>query len=347
MRQLLTFALVLVFAGTAMAADLGTVQNLEKPNSHIFAAPSNGSRVGGDDMDTAVAIPGLPFDDTGNTCNFTHVWDEECPYTGSLAPDVWYSFTPAADMFVNVDLEGSFYDTKTFILDGDYNAIACNDDYYPDYTSLIEGAALMGGVEYFIVVDGWNSNCGDYVLSVYEFMPPEPCIIDCVGVAEGEPDNGPGYVDNFNSGCNADSGAPFSELVADEYGNLTFCGVSGWDGAGTRDTDWYTAIIGSGGSIEWTVNAEQESYFFLLAPQDCATVAVAEQLLVTPCEPQTLIINGTPGDLVWLWAGASTYDPPAGFVGYNYNYQMDFVGLQEGPIATEETTFDNIKSMYR
>jgi hypothetical protein len=112
-------------------------------------------------MGTAVPITALPFSDTGATCDNLDDWDEVCPYTGSTSADVWYSYTPAADMMVSVDLWGSFYDTKTYILDAGYNVIACNDDFYSDWTSLIEAAQLYSGNTYYIVVDGYGGDCGD------------------------------------------------------------------------------------------------------------------------------------------------------------------------------------------
>ena len=70
-------------------------------------------------------------------------------------------------------------------------------------------------------------------------------------MAEGEPENGPGYVDMFNGGCNTDEFAPFdylTELVADDMGNLTFCGVGGWTDTG-KDTDWFVGTIGATGTV--------------------------------------------------------------------------------------------------
>jgi hypothetical protein len=354
MRQLLTFALILVFAGTAFGADLGNTNGPAsiKDDSHVLQNPTMG-RDGGDDSSSAVAISGLPFSDTGSTGGSSDAWDEACPYTGSTSPDKWYSFTPAADMSVFVDLCGSLYDTKTYILDAGMAVVACNDDFYfgsdpcGSYVSKIESAALMGGATYYIVVDGYGGDFGDYVLEVGEFTP---CLVPCDGVAEGEPALVDGYVDNFNGGCNTDpNSGPFQELVADEYGNLTFCGVGGWymssDGSQYRDTDWFLATIGSTGTVTWTLESEQNAYGFLLAPQDCPNVAVAEQVLASCGNPQVMVITGNPGDVVWLWVGSDVFSSPNGLP--EFGYRSDFTGLAEGPIATDATSFDGIKAMYR
>jgi len=353
MRHLLAFVLMIALVGSVAAADLGNVQKDIKTNNHVGMNPGTpDGRDGGNNSGDAVGISDLPFSDSGNTGGNTDDWDEECPYGGSTSPDQWYAFTPAADVVVSVDLLGSTYDTKTYILDTGMNVVACNDDFYPDYVSFIEEAFLTGGETYYIVVDGYGGDFGDFVLNIMAFTPPEPCIIDCAD-DEGEPELVDGYADAFNGGCNSpEFGNPFSEFMADQNGDLTACGQAGWyitsDGGNSRDTDWYTAIIGLNGMVEWTLDAEQTSYGFLLGPNDCGSTAVVDQMLVGPCLPLTMVIQGAPGDIVWLWVGASEFSAPGGFVGNEYMYMSTFTGLYPGDtIATEEVTFDGIKSLYR
>lgn len=352
MTRLLTLVLVLTLAMPTLAQNLGNRQSEDKSDAHVLMNPGTpDGREGGETIETAIAISAIPFSDTGNTSDNTNDYDAECPYSDSTSPDVVYSFIPPADIFLNVDLFGSTYDTKTYIMDDQLNIIACNDDFYPDYVSFLEAAELYGGQEYFIVIDGWGGDSGDYVVNVTEFIPPEPCIIEPYGYyQEMEPPNGPGYVDEWNSGCN---GEEENFFVIDGGGycgpsEVDFFGKSGWDGEGTRDTDWYIVFPDYGG-ITWTVNAEQEIYAFVLGPQDCASVGVIEQMLISPCEPQTMIIQGGYWEPVWIWIGPSTYDPPPGFEGYEFDYHMHFDGLYDfsGVTATEEATFDKIKSMYR
>jgi hypothetical protein len=346
MRHLLTFVLVIVLAGSAAAIELGpNAPAVHKDLNNLFMDGA-ADREGGDDMASAVMIAAMPFNDTGATCDNTNAFDVACPYTGSTSADVWYSYTPASDEVVSVDLWGSAYDTKTYVLDAAYNVIACNDDFYSDYTSFIAGVALTGGTTYYFVVDGYFGACGSYVLNIAP--PPPPCELTCDGVAEGEPENAPGYVDEYNSGCNGLEGN-FQALEGDEYGNLTFCGRAGWNDAvsGSRDTDWFLATFGPTGIITIGVEAELGTYFFELGPQDCASVAVIQNVLVTPCSPDVMVVSGTPGSVVWLWAGPDDYYPTGDGTRLNYTYTMTFSGLDPGVVATESTTFDSIKSMYR
>ncbi len=357
MRHLLAFVLMIALVGFAAAADLGNTPKDTKDNYHVGMNPGTpDGREGGEDIGTAVVIPGLPFSDTGNTSDNIDDYDVACPYGGSTSADVVYAYTPAVDEIISVDLCGSGYDTKTFIYGPGMAVVGCNDDFYFDdvcgvYVSFIEEAFLTGGTTYHIVIDGYGGDAGDYILNIEAFTPPPPCIIDCPD-DEGEPELVDGYMDSWNGGCNSpEFGNPFSILpVANEFEMLTYCGQSGWylnDGGGnSRDTDWFIGMIGATGVLEWTLDAEQETLGFLLEPQDCGAVAVADQITVGPCAPATMIIQGAPGSIVWLWVGPSVFAAPGGFVGNEYMWVSDFVGL-EGTVATESITFDGVKSLYR
>ena len=86
---------------------------------------------GGDNCGSATVIPGLPYADNGTTVGYTNDYDEVCPYSGSTSPDVVYSFAPATNKVVNIDLWGSSYDTKLYVYQGtcdNAHLVACNDD---------------------------------------------------------------------------------------------------------------------------------------------------------------------------------------------------------------------------
>ena len=360
MRTVTTFILLLVLTSSTFAAELSNNRVHPKNNTHTGMNPGTpDGREGGEDMDTAFTITALPFNDIGNTSDNIDDFDVECNYTGSTSPDVFYSYTPNSGYaeMVSVDLCGSGYDTKTYILDADYNVIACNDDYYDegddcgDWVSYIEYVPLYGGVEYFIVVDGYGGDSGDYTLNVNYYIPYEPCDLTCEGIPEGEPALGPDYEDVFNSGCsNAAPGNSFQDLAGNSIGELVFCGTSGWyeyTGSTVRDTDWFTAIIGESGTLEWTLDAEEETYGFLLGPQDCSEVGPIETMSAGPCSPATMTIQGSPGEIVWLWVGPTEFEAPEGFGGFEYNYIGTFTGLNSGTVSTDQVSFDAIKSLYR
>ncbi len=354
MRHLVSIFLIIALAGSATAQDLGGAPKNTKSNSHVGQNPGTpDGRQGGEDLGTAVAIDALPFFDTGNTSDNYDDLDPMCPY-GSNSPDVFYRYIPVADECVSVDLCGSSYDTKTYIMDGATNVIACNDDYYMDeecgiYVSYIEEAYLEAGMEYFIGVDGYGGDSGDYILEISVYIPPPPCFLTCDGLPEGEPALGPNYSDAFNGGCNSpEYDNPFADLTqaADADGELIFCGIAGWFD-GIRDTDWMYFMIGEAGIIEWTLDAEYPVYGFLLSGTCDDGINVEDQITAGSCLPATMTIEGTPGDIVMLWVGPTEYSPPSGFVGYEFNYVGNFNGLAAGVVSTSNFSFDAVKSMYR
>ena len=138
-------------------------------------------REGGETIEDAQFVETLPFLDLGNTCSHLDDYDEACPYSGSTSPDVVYVYVPPEDHLLTIDLCGSQYDTKVFVYEGAYTPgapVACNDDYYrPDdpcgaWVSRIDALPVTAGVPYFIVVDGWGGDCGDYQLRIDHGVPP-------------------------------------------------------------------------------------------------------------------------------------------------------------------------------
>jgi len=333
--RLFTLMILMLAATTTLAADLGTTAPA-KTTPHVPAAPADPAmlRQGGDTIADAVPIP-IPYAGTGTTVGFVDDYDEVCPYTGSTAPDVVYSMVPDVDMEVDIDMLGSSYDTKIFVYDQDLNLIGCNDDYHPDYTSKLEQLPLQGGVMYFLVIDGYGSNPGDYLVTITEYTP---CILECpVGAElENEPPLVNGYIDEWNGGCNTEGSEPFQVIS-----NPVFCGVSGWYDT-SRDTDWFIYTMPASGVLEVTGDAEDDTYMFELGPQDCDEVAVIQNVIVGPCNEVTMTITGEPGSSVWFWVGPTTY-------GEGLAEEYDYVLLSniEGTTAVQNHSLSDIKGLFQ
>jgi hypothetical protein len=357
MRQLFILILIIAFLGSAYAFELGNQQNLEKTSGHVGQNPGTpDGRQGGEDMASAFPILAIPFYDTGNTTGHVDDYDEACPYTGSTSADVVYSFQPESNMVITVDLCGSGYDTKTYIYEGSGNLVYCNDDFYFDdicgvYVSMIEWAYIYGGETYYIVIDGYGGDAGDYVLDIYEFIVAPPCVLTCSGLSEGEPELMDGYEDAFNGGCNSpEFGDPFLDLTeaGNSNGDLVFCGISGWFNDNTsRDTDWMYIAFGELGLIEWTLDAEYPVYGFLLGGDCDGGITVDDQITAGACLPATMVLQGNPGDVIMIWVGPTEYGGPAGFVGHEFNYIGNFTGLYPGGCPAEKISIDHVKSLYR
>jgi len=355
MRKAIMVLMIMAIAGTAIAADLGNTREVPVKNTpHQSYDPPAVPKQGGDTIFDATPIAGLPYTDQGTTVGYAHDYDEVCPYTDSLSPDVVYSFTPAANMMVVVDLFGSTYDTKVYIYDESLNLIACNDDFYSDYVSKIEQAALTGGVGYFIIVDGYGSASGDYVITVTEF---EQCFVYCPedAVPEGEPTLGDGYEDAYNGGCNSpEFGNPFQYIdwinVEDGSpidGQAWLCGVGGWfigvGGGDTKDTDWFSVTALADGMMNFTVETEYPGWMFKLSPTDCGTTGVELQGLPACGTPATLSFPVSAGEEVWLWVGAAAYSGPV----TEFAYFMTVDNNAFDTVPAEDMSWGGVKSLYR
>ena len=342
MKTFLTLALIIALALPAVAFDLGN-RTPDKPNATIIPPPADPDvmRQGGDTILDAVLITIPVVDLTGTTAGYYHDYDEVCPYTGSISPDVVYTFTPDADEGVNVDMLGSAYDTKIYIYDQNLVLIACNDDYYPDYTSRLENVPVSGGAQYFLVIDGYGGDSGDYLLNIDLF---NPCDIECPATAEleGEPPLAIDYEDTYNGGC-GNGGTGGWQL----WDSLELCGVSGFylsQGADFRDTDWFEIPIGPDGVLEIEGDAELATYMFELSPQDCNTVEVVQNVTIGPCSSASMTILGEPGSLVWFWVGPTTFESPDGSDVYEYTYYLiNYTNV----IAVEEHTWSDVKTLFR
>jgi hypothetical protein len=345
MRYFLIALLTLGLVGAAAAS--------MTDNTHIkISVPSDpgtpDGREGGETVDDAMVIPALPFNDTGNTSDNVDDYDEVCPYTGSLSADVVYAFTPAADGAIDIDICESLFDTKLYVYENVVTPgapYACNDDAdcATAYRSALPGLAVTGGNTYYIVIDGYGSDMGDYILNVTGAAPPPPpCDLVCPagGVAEGEPTLADDYSDDYNGGCNS------SPAVFQTMDFNVLCGISGWylnAGSETRDTDWFSAVADAGGYITMSAVAEQDLFIFVLGPLDCNSVGVVYQATCT-CEVPGVVEFAHPaGTETWLWAGPTTYSGPVN----EFDYILTVDGIVTGTSAVNDATWGDVKNMFK
>lgn len=117
---------------------------------------------------------------------------------GNLAPDVFYSFTgDGTEQLVTVSLCGSTFDTalRVFTDCSLSNEIAFNDDFCGLQSEL--NFVSDGTSTYYIMVEGYGSNGGDYEINVSCSVPP---VFDpCSPVHTGEPTVGIGFSDGYSA----------------------------------------------------------------------------------------------------------------------------------------------------
>ncbi len=164
-------------AGDGSRNASGAAVSMAVPALAPVKGPENaprGSRNGGDTCAVATVIGGLPYNDLGTTVGFNNDYDEVCPYTGSTSPDVVYSYTPGGDCSIDITLCGlTDYDSKLYVYEGSCpgTLVACNDDECvselgQSYVSELLGVGLSGGVTYYIIVDGYGGDSGNYEIDV-------------------------------------------------------------------------------------------------------------------------------------------------------------------------------------
>ncbi len=354
---LMTVCLATAVASAAVASPaVGSAAAIGPTTAAVRPGGVHGAvgREGGEDFETAFPIPSIPFFDTGNTCGHIFNYDVMCPF-GAWAPDVVYSYVPPRDMTVTVSLCNSYYDTKLQIYKDAYgpqHLVACNDDYFECedppvmYTSLIEDVSLFPGGTYYIVVSGYTSACGDYVLEITE------CDLECPpgAVEEGEEPCHDGYVDQFNGGCGSDP-VIFSELGPSGE-PIVVCGEGGnFDGNLSRDTDWYMLHPNC---LETTVTACITAEFdvimgFIDFREGCYGVGGLDSYVqATACEPAYLTDTLPLGHWI-LWI--STDDWSNVPCGSDYTLTIEgyelCTGVDDSRPSFIEASWGTIKGLYR
>jgi hypothetical protein len=283
---------------------------------------------GGDDPFTAETITALPFTAAGDTADNTDQFDVICPFSGSTSPDAWYTYTTVAKQGLVIDVCDSAYDTKLYVLDANFNEIACVDDSCSDrngnpFRSNLEILPLLSGTTVFIVVDGFGGDSGPYTLTVTGTSGPPECIVPCPAgfIPEGEDDDGQcDQTIDTNGGCGSD---PF--IITDVACGDTICGIA-WADGGSRDTDWYRLGPHAAPTLV-TVTAAGEfdgAFFYLGENPECSSVKVLIATLPGPCETAELsaIVTGE----TWWFAAPNGFDGlPCGVGGVLGNdYVIDF-----------------------
>jgi len=349
--------LAVVFASPALGAHGPSTDAAAPPDARPSgrvaraALSASGGRVGGETVETAVVIPAIPFTDAGNTCGFVDDYEEMCPY-GSNSPDCVYSFTPPADMLIDINLCMSDYDTKVFVYENEVTSgapYACDDDNYscdpPEflYQSWLLNLEVYAGNTYYIVVDGYSGDCGDYVLDVYDSWE---CIVHCPdgAILEGEVDCYDGYIDDHNGGCGSEP--PVYTYLECSNDPTTICGTGGVFVSGGviyRDTDWYMLTLDEPTTVTVGVYAEFPPLMGLLdLTGGCATADFYDYVTPWWCEYAELTVELPAGESPIFVASAS-WD-------LSFECGSDYYITIDGYACTspvEERSWGSIKALYR
>jgi hypothetical protein len=323
--------------GDFSAAGLHPHKPLPQSTPPTVSPPPAADQLPGETMENAIPVPSLPFEATGSNCGYANDYAVMCPY-GNWAPDVVYAFTPAEETNIRIDLCNSGYDTLVFLYHTDHqHLLACNDDLCgPDgYRSAIERLHVVPGYTYYIVVDGYTDNCGDYVLEVTDLGP---CIPDCTAIweEEGEPNCGDGYVDDFNAGCDAFP-IVFRPIAPSEH-IIRICGTSGWYWSGDSfmfDRDWYEIQVPVTSPIDVACDAEFDvSLTLYWAINGCGNLITLDQDDGLWCESMAQVSGQLEPGTYWI-----KVRPIAGAGGCGLGYRLWIDGYVPGPTGVGDPAF--------
>ncbi len=170
----------------------------------------------------SIAIGGLPYSHTSNTCTATN---DRVNCIGQDTKDVFYSLTLGTCQTVTVSTCGSCFDTAIEVLTGGAcpgtTQVACNDDNLCGGNFTLQSTVTfnaVAGQTYYIVLHGYWGNEGRYALNVTgtPFTPPND---ECAGstVIPSLP-----YTDSGNTVCaNASRPNCVNQLAKDVYYTYT------------------------------------------------------------------------------------------------------------------------------
>jgi hypothetical protein len=189
--------------------------------------------------------------------------------------------------------------------------------------------SLSAGSTYYIVIDGYGGDCGEYNLAITESTLPG--CTDCLQCAtpEGEPDIPDYGYDEVNGGCNQlNNPAPNNNPIYSPISlNQVICGrvntYIGPDGGDYRDTDWYEITLTEAGRLYWSAYADQSINIYILGG-DCSSVIAVADASSSNCNLATCYADLGPGTH-WLWVG------PTNFSGLDEGENYNVIATLDSP----------------
>ncbi len=229
-------------------------------------------------------------------------WCEAVP---TINNSVWFTFTAPATGAVTIstcnsanpfDTQLALYEAVTCSDFSTYTLIAANDDgdtslcptSFDFYTSYLAVCGLTSGNTYYLLVDGYNGDAGDFDLELNSFNPTPPVVSAGTNTASSCPSAANGTASIIPNG----GIAPYSYLWSNGYiGNVLIAGPGTY-------TVTVTDQCGSTATLSATITT------------------VSSTLSITTGTTQH-ICDGTPVSLSATATGGTFADTTLSFFGYN------------------------------
>lgn len=219
----------------------------------VFATPALAAAPDNDAFGGAIPIPGIPYVVTVDTTEATTDDDDATMNADCGAPatdaSVWYSFTPATDIGVVVDVSQSDYSAGVLVAVGSpesFGLVTCGQGYVTFYAA--------AGETYWINViddqDDGSGTGGTLELSVTELPPPPDVDIAVDPVGSFDSRTGAATITGTIT-CSADAVAFIEAQVRQAVGRFTVNGYGVTDLLcdGTEQA-WSMEVIGENGQFK-------------------------------------------------------------------------------------------------
>jgi hypothetical protein len=333
------------FARPPGPGEFDATRGLESRSEILPQVGGIGPPARGESFTAPIQVAQLPYEDTRSTCGFRHDVVPSCNPEGG-APDVVYAFRPQVPVCIDIDLCESGFDTALHVYDGGPESpLACVDDTPCGSGSRLEGLSVQPGRTYYVVVDGAEGACGDYVLRLAVCPPPCPVTVPAGALPEGEPPCTDGYYDSYNTGCN-DVPYRFTPLPCDDD-ELVVRGSYGTWMYGReefRDTDWYQIVVRRPAELEYRVVGGGPTQIAVLdgTPGCPEWGLVCDSILGAACDTLSCRANVGPGTY-WLFVA------PRYFTGVacGTEYALTLRGHACPSIGVDPAPWTWVKSRYR
>lgn len=180
-----------------------------------LAGPAAAAAPDNDDLESATTVTDLPFTDMIDTSEATEAADD--PDCFGAGPTVWYALTLDSDTFLEVNTNGSDYDTtlSAYLGErGNLEQIACDDDSGESVRSRIRFDAAAGQTYYLMVGAFGSGSGGNLVLTALEADPADVLTVDVAldPVGRVAPRSGTAWLSGTVSCSGADSVEVFAGL---------------------------------------------------------------------------------------------------------------------------------------
>lgn len=278
----------------------------------------------GADACPATVLTGTYIYDTGTTTGRVNNYNPLIPCGTSTAADVIYQWTPPVSSIYTISTDGSSYDTYLHIrwlgVCPGTTQYACDDDGGPGTTSQIT-MRFYSFETYYIIVDGYNTNNGAYVLWSTESckLPVSACDITECGEFIYDPNHS---INDCNGACNNQNLIPTWQ---DIQLCQSVCGKSftyvNHQGNNWRDTDSYQFTLTEACSLEITLNTEMSTQLFIFNSGCPWSGTFFDEVWDYPCSTVTYITNCLPAGTYSFWIGPTVF---SGLDSLNdYRFRLD------------------------